>query len=63
MKNYDYIIAGGGAAGLSLAWYLSQTTKANASVLIIDKDKKQNNDKIIKHNWHNSMATIFKFLY
>ncbi len=58
MKNYDYIIAGGGAAGLSLAWYLSQTTKANARVLIIDKDKKQNNDRTWGF-WHRQ-ATPFE---
>lgn len=57
MKNYDYIIAGGGAAGLSLAWYLSQTDKANARVLIIDKDKKQNNDRTWGF-WHRQ-ATPF----
>lgn len=58
MKPYDYIIAGGGAAGLSLAWYLSQTAKANARVLIIDKDKKQNNDRTWGF-WHSD-ATPFE---
>jgi lycopene beta-cyclase len=57
MKPYDYIIAGGGAAGLSLAWYLSQTTKSRARVLIIDKDKKQNNDRTWGF-WHRN-ATPF----
>ncbi len=45
MKSYDYIIAGGGCAGLSLAYYLSQSTLANASVLIIDRDDKTQNDR------------------
>jgi lycopene beta-cyclase len=58
MKTYDYIIAGGGAAGLSLAWYLSQTGKANARVLIIDKDTKQNNDRTWGF-WHRE-ATPFE---
>ena len=55
MKTYDYIIAGGGAAGLSLAWYLSQTGKANARVLIIDKDTKQNNDRTWGF-WHREAS-------
>jgi lycopene beta-cyclase len=58
MKSYDYIIAGGGAAGLSLAWHLSLTTKANARVLIIDKDTKQNNDRTWGF-WHRT-ATPFE---
>jgi lycopene beta-cyclase len=45
MKTYDYIIAGGGAAGLSLAFYLSLSTLKNRKILIIDKDKKNKNDR------------------
>lgn len=45
MKNFDFIIAGGGCAGLSLAYYLSQSKFANASVLIIDRDEKVKNDR------------------
>jgi lycopene beta-cyclase len=45
MKPYDYIIAGGGAAGLSLAFYLSLSTLKNRKILIIDKDKKNKNDR------------------
>ncbi len=45
MKTYDYIIAGGGAAGLSLAFYLSLSKLKNRKVLIIDKDKKNKNDR------------------
>ncbi|MDD3131732.1 MAG: FAD-dependent oxidoreductase [Bacteroidales bacterium] len=61
MKNYDYIIAGGGAAGLSLAWHLSQTAKANARVLIIDKDKKQNNDRTWGF-WHRQATPFDKIV-
>lgn len=45
MQNYDYVIAGGGAAGLSLAYYLSLSGLNNMNVLIIDKDKKDKNDR------------------
>lgn len=45
MESYDYIIAGGGCAGLSLAYYLSQSASSDASVLIIDREQKTNNDR------------------
>lgn len=44
-NRYDYIIAGGGCAGLSLAYYLSQSTLAGCSVLIVDRDEKVSNDR------------------
>jgi lycopene beta-cyclase len=47
LKNhYDYIIAGGGAAGLSLVIYMMEANLLhNKEVLIIDKDVKQSNDR------------------
>jgi len=45
MNDFDYIIAGGGAAGLSLAFYLSNSSLKNKKVLIIDKDQKNKNDR------------------
>lgn len=45
MKRYDYIIAGGGLAGLSLAYYMNQSVLRNKRILIIDKDEKQKNDR------------------
>lgn len=45
MKTYDLIIAGGGAAGLSLAYYLSRSSLGAKSVLIVDKDRKDKNDR------------------
>ncbi|MBE0639994.1 MAG: lycopene cyclase [Bacteroidales bacterium] len=45
MKTYDFIIAGGGASGLSLAYYLSLSSLSNSNVLIIDKDRKNKNDR------------------
>jgi lycopene beta-cyclase len=45
MKKYDLIIAGGGAAGLSLAYYLSLSSLNGQKILIIDKDRKNKNDR------------------
>ncbi|MGA0559950.1 lycopene cyclase family protein [Larkinella sp. VNQ87] len=45
MKKYDFIIAGGGMAGLSLAYYLSQSPLRDRSILILDKETKQRNDR------------------
>lgn len=43
---YDYIIAGAGCAGLSLAVHLIQSGKFNdKKILIVDKDDKQKNDR------------------
>src|SRR5687768_3221211 len=44
-KHYDYIIAGAGCAGLSLAYYLLQSSLKNKSVLLIDKQLKVTNDR------------------
>lgn len=46
MIKYDYIIAGGGLAGLSMAFYLAQSKSLNSSkVLIIDQNNKNTNDR------------------
>jgi lycopene beta-cyclase len=55
MKHYDYIIAGGGAAGLSLAYYLSRSSLNISKVLIIDKDRKEKNDRTWGF-WHKENA-------
>ena len=44
--KYDFIIAGSGCAGLSLLYQLLQEpTLQNKSILIIDKDEKNSNDR------------------
>ncbi len=67
MKHYDYIIAGGGGAGLSLVYHLLQTRLSQKSILIIDRDEKQANDRtwcfweagagpfedIVHHRWQH----------
>jgi lycopene beta-cyclase len=45
-KSYEYIIAGGGLAGLTLAIKLTQSKKLSGkSILILDKDSKTSNDR------------------
>lgn len=46
MKQYDYIFAGGGMAGLSLAYYFTQyESLRDKQILIIDRDRKDKNDR------------------
>lgn len=46
MNKVDYIIAGGGAAGLSLAFHIVQSDSLrDKTILIIDRDAKQVNDR------------------
>ncbi|WP_428662792.1 lycopene cyclase family protein [Runella sp.] len=45
MQKYDFIIAGSGLAGLSLAYYMNQTILREKSILIIDQDTKTKNDR------------------
>jgi len=42
---YDFIIAGGGLAGLSLAWYLVHSRLRDSRILLLDKEPKQKNDR------------------
>lgn len=44
-KHFDYIIAGGGCAGLSLVYHLLQAGLKDKEILIIEKDKKDHNDR------------------
>lgn len=44
-KHYDYIIAGAGAAGLTLAWKLMQSSLQGKKVLVVDSDLEAQNDK------------------
>ncbi len=65
--DYDYLIAGGGAAGLSLAYHFSQEPRlAGKTVLLIEPEAKDQNDRtwsfwtaephlfeaIVAHEWH-----------
>lgn len=45
MKPYDLIIAGGGAAGLSLVCHLAQSSLRDRRVLIVEQEAKDQNDR------------------
>ena len=45
MPDYDFILSGGGLAGLSLAYNLINSSLRERSILIVDKDAKQQNDR------------------
>ncbi len=45
MPQYDYIITGGGASGLSLVYHLLQSSLRDRRILIIDKVAKYQNDR------------------
>jgi lycopene beta-cyclase len=47
MPHYDYLIAGGGAAGLSLAYHMLLSPLRQGSILIVDKD----DDDQLARNW------------
>lgn len=44
-QHYDFIMAGGGAAGLSLAYQLATGPLRGSTILVIDRDAKQTNDR------------------
>jgi lycopene beta-cyclase len=62
--QYDYIIAGSGCAGLSLAVQLQKSSVPFNKILLIDKDLKNKNDRTWcfwtdkKNNWFD--AIVFK---
>ncbi len=45
MRRYDYVMAGGGMAGLSLAYAITGSRLAEKSVLIVDPETKGENDR------------------
>lgn len=60
-KKYDFIIAGSGCAGLSLAMQLMQSKVSFSKVLIIDRAEKKENDRTWcfwskeRNNWYDSI--------
>ncbi len=65
MKSYDFVFAGGGLAGLSLAYHLAHSPLRDRSMLIVDRETKTRNDRtwcfwthqptpfdpIVHHSW------------
>lgn len=45
MKQYDYILTGAGMSGLSLAYYLTKSKLAHKRILLIDKERRTQNDR------------------
>ena len=45
MSQYAYIVAGGGAAGLSLVYRLLEAGLTDAPILLIDRERKTRNDR------------------
>jgi lycopene beta-cyclase len=45
MDHYDYLIAGGGCAGLSLAYTLAHSPLSTATMLVVDQLAKDRNDR------------------
>lgn len=62
MKDYDYIICGGGMAGLSLAYYLKKSKLTDKSILIIEPTEKNNNDRTWAF-WERTPNTFEDILY
>ena len=63
LKNtYDYIIAGGGMAGLSLAFYLNQSSLRGKSILIIDRNAKNTNDRTWCF-WEKGKSTFEEIIF
>jgi lycopene beta-cyclase len=44
-KPYDFVLAGGGLAGLTLAYHLAQSPLRDKTMLIVDRDAKDRNDR------------------
>jgi lycopene beta-cyclase len=44
-EEYDFIMAGGGAAGLSLAYHLVHSALDSPRILIVDRERKGKNDR------------------
>ncbi|NGP76173.1 hypothetical protein G3570_05990 [Balneolaceae bacterium YR4-1] len=44
-NHYDYIIAGAGASGLSLAWHISNSPLSKKRILVVDSDFSISNEK------------------
>lgn len=67
MEHFDYVLAGGGAAGLSLAYHMVHGGLGEKRILIIDPEEKNRNDRtwcfwvdrptlfdpIVAHRWRH----------
>ncbi|MGK7369781.1 MAG: lycopene cyclase family protein [Candidatus Halalkalibacterium sp. M3_1C_030] len=61
-KNYDYIIAGAGASGLSLACHMLNSSLKDKSILVIDSDLSIRSDKTWCF-WHEGTPTFSNLVH
>ncbi len=61
-NDWDFIICGGGMAGLSLAYYLRNSQLSHASILIIEPQEKNKNDRTWAF-WEAKKGTFEDILY
>ena len=57
MKHYDFVLAGGGLAGLSLACWLANSPLGDRSILVIDHDDKEQDDRTF--SFWSDQPTLF----
>ncbi len=62
MKSYDYIFAGGGLAGLSLACQITRSRLRSHSMLIVDQDAKQQDDRTFSY-WAGKPGPFDQSIY
>ena len=61
-KNYDYIIAGAGASGLSLAWHFLSSPLKEKNILVVDSDLSTHNEKTWCF-WHKDSPEFENLIY
>jgi lycopene beta-cyclase len=62
MEHFDIIIAGGGIAGLSLACHLAHSSLQNCAILIIDKNNRPQNDRMLSF-WSHRPTLFDEIVY
>ncbi len=62
MKTYDFVICGGGMAGLSLAYYLVNSSFADKRILLIEPSEKNKNDRTWAF-WEEGVGTFESIVY
>lgn len=61
-KKYDFIIVGGGIAGLTLAYRLMQSELSERSLLIVEQSQKDKNDRTISF-WADQPTPFDEIVY
>ncbi len=61
-NDWDFIICGGGMSGLSLAYYLQKSNLGSKSILIVEPQEKNKNDRTWAF-WESGKSTFESILY